>query len=148
MANSLPPYKPPSRGIGLGLPPIAPRLGFGLAPQVSAPAGFWLYDLLGTGYSFAAHPLWSNPEARNAVYGFGDRLGRIQYIGKADNLRSRLTAHQRRLEASQAGADTLYVHVPSRWALVPYLEVEKRLIEALCPPLNHQHNWAKSLFNS
>ena len=96
-------------------------------------------DGVDTDYSFAIYPITSVPSARNAVYMFCQQQSSNYvpvYIGKADDLSSRLHAHERINEAMRLGATHLLVHVPGLTARVHYLEAERRLIYRYQPVLN------------
>ena len=61
------------------------------------------------------------------------------YIGKAEDLRSRLVGHERLAEALRLGATHLLIHKPGYGDKVHYLEAERRLIAHYNPTLNVQH---------
>lgn len=100
------------------------------------------FDGVDTNYSFGVYSIHSTPSATNAVYLFC----KIQngqyvplYIGKAENLHSRLVGHERMAEGIRLGATHLLVHTPGYGARVHYMEAERRLIAHYDPVLNVQH---------
>lgn len=100
------------------------------------------FDGVDTDYSFSVYSIHSMPTAANAVYMFCKLQNNIYvplYIGKADNLYSRLVGHERIDEAVRLGATHLLVHSPGFGARVSYLEAERRLIAQYNPILNVQH---------
>jgi len=99
-----------------------------------------LFDSFGNWFQFAVFPISSRPNLRNSVYCFMTESGYILYIGRAENLPNRLSGHERLDEAIAQGAQHLLVHTPLPGAIFPYKDVEERLITALCPPMNTQHN--------
>ena len=110
-----------------GFSPIASVIGF---------------DSTGTNYSFDVYSIHATPRATNAVYLFCKfHAGQYTpvYIGKAENLHSRLVGHDRMDESIRLGATHLLVHTPGYGARVHYLEAERRLIAYYNPVLNVQH---------
>lgn len=96
-------------------------------------------DGVDTDYSFTIYTITAVPAARNAVYMFCQQQSSRYvplYIGKADDLASRLHAHERIEDAKMLGATHLLVHVPGLTARVHYLEAERRLIYHYQPALN------------
>ena len=107
----------------------------------------WLYDQDGNSYQFHLSPsYWDPPEAIFATYAFASATGQIGYIGKAKSLTDRQDGHEKRGPAWLHGYQHLYVHVPGVFATYPYDEVERRLIKAISPPMNVQHNPLPGLF--
>ena len=100
------------------------------------------FDSTGTNYSFDVYSIHATPEATNAVYLFCKYQARQYtpvYIGKAENLHSRLVGHERMDEAVSLGATHLLVHTPGLGSRVRYGEAERRLIAHYNPVLNLRH---------
>lgn len=103
-----------------------------------------LRDGMGIEYRFDVFSIHDRVHAPDAVYAFATSWGRVLYIGRADDLGDRLVRHERKAEAIHAGATELWVH-PDAGPYVDFHVAERRLIRALCPPLNQQHNWLHEL---
>lgn len=116
-----------------------PRNALASVSPISSIKGF---DGIDTDYTFGVYSIHVEPSATNAVYMFCKiQSGQYVplYIGKAENLISRLTSHERAAEAIRLGATHLLVHVPGFGARVHYLEAERRLIAHYNPVLNVQY---------
>ncbi len=94
-------------------------------------------------FEFQRYPIDARPQGRDCVYAFVSPYGLVQYvhyIGRAENLAARIGSHDRIQEAKRDGATELWVHPTNAQSKVHFHDVEQRLIRALCPPLNSQHN--------
>ena len=115
----------------------------GLASGGLAPIPFvYAYDESGTSYRFYIYSIHTTPIATNAVYMFcylRDGTYVPVYIGKAEDLRSRLVRHERMAEALSLKAKHLLVHTPGIPDRINYLNAERRLIAYYDPDLNVQH---------
>jgi len=116
-----------------------PRNVLGSLAPISSANGS---DGIDTSYRFDVYPIHAAPHGTNAVYLFSKAQGGQfvpLYIGKAENLRSRLIGHERMAEALRLGATHLLTHKPGYGDKVHYLEAERRLIAHYNPVLNVQH---------
>ncbi len=116
-----------------------PRNALGSVSPIPSIRGFNGID---TDYTFGIYSIHVAPSATNAVYMFCKKKGGQYvplYIGKAENLKLRLTSHERAAEAIRLGATHLLVHTPGFGARVHYLEAERRLIAHYNPVLNVQY---------
>ncbi|TCU75036.1 hypothetical protein EDE08_103252 [Bradyrhizobium sp. R2.2-H] len=91
-------------------------------------------------FEFQRYPIDARPQGRNCVYGFVSPYGFVHYIGRAEDLATRIGSHDRIDEAKRDGATELWVHRTDVHSKVHFHDVEQRLIRTLCPPLNSQHN--------
>ena len=100
------------------------------------------HDGIDTNYTFEVYPILTKPRRANSVYLFccvqGAHYAPI-YIGKAEDLHSRLVGHNRLVEAICLGARYLLVHSPGLWPRIHYLEAERRFIAHYNPVLNVHH---------
>ena len=96
-------------------------------------------------FEFQRYPIDARPQGRDCVYAFVSSYGFVHYVGRAEDLSSRIGPHDRIDEAKRDGATELWVHRTNAQSKVHFHEVEQRLIRALCPPLNKQHNSLASL---
>jgi excinuclease UvrABC nuclease subunit len=81
----------------------------------------------------------SNAPAQPGVYLAIDDAGRVWYVGIADSLRQRLTAHDRLNDFQSHGVSHIAWLNESRPE--NRREIEKQLIEFCHPPLNNQNNF-------
>lgn len=94
-------------------------------------------------FEFQRYPIDARPQGRDCVYAFVTPYGFVQYvhyIGRAEDLATRIGSHDRIQEAKRDGATELWVHRTDAHSKVHFHDVEQRLIRTLCPPLNSQHN--------
>ncbi len=119
---------------------------FGLGNLLTMPSSYfgdvYLDDGAGIRYTFSSFGIHDKISGRDAVYAFAtqDAFGStIHYIGKADDLGTRLSGHERLNDAIRAGANRVLVHIPGPGFIVGHLEAEKRLISRYNPALNTQH---------
>lgn len=132
----------------LSPPPI---MRSGIAKMFASPPppplpSVWIDDGIGMRYIFTEWPKsWAVPSRKNAVYAFVNVNGLPGYIGKAEDLADRLSGHEKRPLALFLGYDRLFFHVPGPSDRIHYMDVERRLIKRLCPPLNDTFNWLKRL---
>ena len=99
-------------------------------------------DGVDTIYEFNVYPIHAKPHRGHSVYWFCCLQGAHYtpvYIGRAEDLHSRLVGHKRLAEAIRLGAAYLLVHSPSPWARINYLEAERRFIAHNNPVLNVHH---------
>ncbi|WP_439406394.1 hypothetical protein ACNJX9_33980 [Bradyrhizobium sp. DASA03076] len=96
-------------------------------------------------FEFQRYPIDARPQGRDCVYALVSPYGFVHYIGRAEDLATRIGSHDRIEEAKRDGATELWVHRTNAQSKVHFHEVEERLIRTLCPPLNKQHNSLASL---
>lgn len=101
-----------------------------------------VFDGIDTSYCFEVYGISEIPAGTNAVYmfcRFQSSTYFLLYIGRAENLVTRLTEHERISEAILQGASHLLVCMPDYTTQINFIEAERRLIAYYNPPLNIQH---------
>ncbi|WP_195820444.1 hypothetical protein [Roseobacter sp. MH60115] len=96
----------------------------------------------GRQFVFSEYPIDYKPEGDRDIYLFcacGIFGYSPIYIGKATDLNSRLSGHERRDEAKRYGATTLLVYSPGGLLSELFEDNEKQLIQEFRPLLNTQH---------
>lgn len=106
------------------------------------PGSIYIFDGTDTNYRFEIYGISEIPAGTNAVYMFcklQNSTFEPVYIGKAEDLATRLHRHERISEAVLLGASHLLVHEPGYEPRINSIEAERRLIAHFNPFLNLHH---------